>query len=56
EYTEEALDVSPGGVMDLKDSPNQIQEHLWIFPQPLTVTFPVIQIRSGKWNIYTGEP
>ena len=26
EYFEEVLGVSPGGVMDLKDSPTQIQE------------------------------
>ncbi|TEA33905.1 hypothetical protein DBR06_SOUSAS10610029, partial [Sousa chinensis] len=46
EYTEEALDVSPGGVMGLKDSPNQIQEPLWIFSQSLTMTFAVIPIKS----------
>ncbi|TEA33534.1 hypothetical protein DBR06_SOUSAS3910090, partial [Sousa chinensis] len=39
EYIEEALDASPGGVMGLKRSPNQIQEPLRIFPQPLTMTF-----------------
>ena len=50
------MDVSPDSVLGLKDSPNHIQEPLWIFPQPCTMTFPVIQIRSGKWNIYMGEP
>ena len=34
--------------MGLKDSPNRIQEPVWILPQPLAMTFPVIQIRSGK--------
>ncbi|TEA09915.1 hypothetical protein DBR06_SOUSAS12110028, partial [Sousa chinensis] len=29
----------PMWVMGLKDSTNQIQEPLWIFPQPLTMTF-----------------
>lgn len=48
--------VSPGGVLGLKDSPNHIQEPLWIFPQPRTMTFPVIRIRSGKWVIYLDEP
>ncbi|TEA42138.1 hypothetical protein DBR06_SOUSAS6810042, partial [Sousa chinensis] len=45
-YIEETLAVIPGGVMDLKDSPNQIQERFWIFLQPLTMIFPVIQIKS----------
>ncbi|TEA39870.1 hypothetical protein DBR06_SOUSAS42010007, partial [Sousa chinensis] len=38
--------ISPRGVMGLKESPNHIQEPLWIFSQPLTMTFPVTQIRS----------
>ena len=41
--------------MGLKDSPNQIQEPFWIFPEPLTMIFPVIQIKSGKWDIYLDE-
>ncbi|TEA38741.1 hypothetical protein DBR06_SOUSAS610095, partial [Sousa chinensis] len=56
EYIEEALDVSPGGVMGLKDSPNQIQKPLWIFPELFTMTFPVRQIRSGKWDVCLDEP
>ena len=35
-----------------KDSSNQTQKPIWIFPQPLTMTFPVILIRSGKWDVY----
>ena len=50
------LSVNPGRVMGLKDSPIQIQEPLWIFPQPLTMTFPAIQVRSGKWDVYLDEP
>ena len=50
------MDVSPDSVLGLKDSPNHIQEPLWIFPQPCTMTFPVIQIRSGKWDIYLDKP
>lgn len=53
---EEALDVSPGGVVAMKDFPNQIQESLWIGPQPLTTTFPVTQIRSGQWEVCLEEP
>ena len=41
--------------MGLKDSPNQIQELLLIFHQPHAVTFAVIQMRSGKWDIYLDE-
>ena len=37
--------------MGLKRSPNQIPEPLWIFFQPLTMTFPATQIQSGKWDV-----
>lgn len=28
----------------------------WLLPQSLTRTFPVIQIRSGQWDVYLNDP
>lgn len=39
-------------VKGLKDSPNQIQESLWLFPQFLTMTF--FQLLRGWLELFVG--